>query len=330
MATATQRRTVLVVDDEPALRDLLTDALDSENCRIITAASGREALQRAAIHPPDLIVADLNLGDCTGLDVLDALDAGVPAVVITGRPDAAAMTEASRRRPLEIMSKPLDIERLRQTVSAALAQKDNQTLARRRSIQLRRLARHSNLQRKSVTRQLETTCAELTAAYRSLSSRMARQQMVIEYQSELILARTDDDIFRSLFKLIVGQSGAVFGAAMVCDGSAQLQIAGRFGVPTPDGFNFCSRLTRPIIESVLAEPICQVIDAGMRAEEFDPAIRNFLPGLTVLAVPLVPAAGEMIGLVVLYRKGEQPFTDDDVALAEMIALPTALAVRGNE
>ncbi|MCE5326982.1 MAG: response regulator [Planctomycetaceae bacterium] len=330
MATATQRRTVLVVDDEPALRELLTDALDCEDYHVITAASGKEALSAAAAEPPDLIVADLNLGDCTGLDVLDALDAALPAVVITGRRDAAALTEASRRRPVEIMSKPLDIERLRRTVSAALAQKDSQSRTRRRSIRLRRLARHTNLQRKSITRQLETTCAELTTAYRSLSSRMARQQMVIEYQSELIQSRTDDDVFRSLFKLIVGQSGGVFGAAMVCDGSAELQIAGRFGVPVPDGFNFCSKLARPIIEAVLAEPACQVIDAGARADEFDPSIRTYLPGLTVLAVPLIPAAGEMIGLVVLYRKGEQPFTDDDIALAEMIALPTALAVRGNE
>ncbi len=107
MATATQRKTVLVVDDEPALRELLTDALTCDNYRIITAASGKEALQQAAISPPDLIVADFNLGDCTGLDVLDALDARVPAVVITGRRDPAAMTEASRRRPLEIMSKRL-------------------------------------------------------------------------------------------------------------------------------------------------------------------------------------------------------------------------------
>ena len=47
-------------------------------------------------------------------------------------------------------------------------------------------------------------------------------------------------------------------------------------------------------------------------------------------MPLIPAPGEMIGLVVLYRKGEQPFCDSDMAMAEMIALPTALAVRRND
>ena len=47
-------------------------------------------------------------------------------------------------------------------------------------------------------------------------------------------------------------------------------------------------------------------------------------------MPLIPAPGEMIGLAVLYRKGEQPFTEQDLGLAEMISLPTATAVRRND
>ena len=67
-----------------------------------------------------------------------------------------------------------------------------------------------------------------------------------------------------------------------------------------------------------------------RAEEFDESIRRYLPGVTALVLPLVPAPGELIGLVVLYRKGEQPFLDDDVALAEVVGHPTAIAVRRND
>ena len=63
-----------------------------------------------------------------------------------------------------------------------------------------------------------------------------------------------------------------------------------------------------------------MLDAGDHAELFDPFVRKYLVGVTALAVPLLPADGEMIGLVVLYRKGEQPITEEDVAMAEMISV----------
>ena len=115
--------------------------------------------------------------------------------------------------------------------------------------------------------------------------------------------------------------------ALVCDEAAHLNIIGRFGVPKPDELAFCQRLTGPLVDLLLANPKSTILDAGERAELFDPAIARRLPGLTILAVPLVPTPGELIGLAVLYRKGEQPFTDADLGLAEMIALPTATAVR---
>ena len=58
--------------------------------------------------------------------------------------------------------------------------------------------------------------------------------------------------------------------------------------------------------------------------------RRYLPGVSALTIPLMPTPGELIGVVLLYRKGEQPFTDSDVALAELIAAPTSLAVRRND
>jgi GAF domain-containing protein len=81
---------------------------------------------------------------------------------------------------------------------------------------------------------------------------------------------------------------------------------------------------------MIANPTCTLTDAGEEQQRFDASIRRYLPGLSVLAIPLVPAEGELIGLVVLYRKGEQPFTDADVALAELVAPSTAAAIRRND
>ena len=325
---------VLVVDDEPDMLELLQDALRGEGFSIETASCGNEAIKLARANPPDIVVTDLMLGDCTGLDVIDSLRADIagdiPAIVITGMGDPETLTEASRYRPVELMTKPLDLDRLRQAIREELARRAGYERTKSRTKRLRRLAREINIERKTIQSRLDSTCADLTVAYRTLSSQMASQQVLIGYQRELIAAKNDDDVFRSLFRVIVYRTGSVFGVAMVCDSEAELQIAGRFGVPHPDEVTFCHELCDPLIDMTLADPKCVLIDAGDNSEIFDESIRKFLPGLSVLIMPLIPSPGELIGLVVLYRKGEQPFTDADVELAEMISAPTAMAVRRND
>ena len=79
---------VLVVDDEPAIRESLAFALKREGLGVLEAASLREA--RAQVdEKPDLIILDLVLPDGNGLDFLRALRSGsdVPVIVLTSRDD---------------------------------------------------------------------------------------------------------------------------------------------------------------------------------------------------------------------------------------------------
>ena len=64
---------VLIVDDEREIRELLTDALSLDGINVSSAASGKEALDLCRTQCPDLVVTDLLLGDCTGLDVIERL-----------------------------------------------------------------------------------------------------------------------------------------------------------------------------------------------------------------------------------------------------------------
>lgn len=324
---------ILVVDDEPALRELLQDALGDMGMNILTADSGKAALELAQRQDLDFMVTDLCLGDCTGLDVIDNLrkqSIEVPTVVMTGHATGETFSEASRRRPVELMTKPLNIQHLRETIRAELDRRQTSQRLHRRVHRLRSLARTINLERKSIHKHLDRTCAELTTAFRGLSEQLGQQNLVLSYQNELIAARNDDDVFKSLFRMFVRVSGSVYGVALVCDGEAKLRIAGRFGVPSPDSLGFCEKLTGPIIEKLLSRPECLRLDLTEETEPFDVSIRRRLVGVTVLAIPLALNERELIGVVVLYRKGEQPFTESDFALAELIALPTATAVRRND
>jgi DNA-binding response OmpR family regulator len=324
---------VLVVDDEPELRELLVDVLTSRGVRVQAAASGKEAMRLAGERSFDLVVTDLCLGDCNGMEVIERVRrtrADVPAVVITGRGDARSLSEASRLRPIELMTKPLNVERLQATVLKELGRKDTTGRLNRRVIRLRKLARQANLQRRIATQRLNSTCSDLTAAYRKLSGQLSLHEAIIGYQRELIAAKTDDDVFRELFRVFVRRTGGVYGVAMVCDSNAELQMVGRFGVPSPDNQAFCRGIAKNIVDRVLGNPRCMIVDATDEAHEFDESIRRYLCGVSILAIPLIPSDGQMIGVVILYRKGEQPFHDSDLSLAEMIARTTAISVQSNE
>lgn len=325
---------ILVVDDEPDLRQLLVDTLGSEGADVDAVGSAREALDHASRNGADLVVADVCLGDSTGLELIDRLrgqlGADLPAVVITGHADARTLTEASRRRPVELMTKPLNLDRLRSAVREELARQVSSERLRRRNQRLRLLARTVNRQRKEAKGQLDTQCAELAQGYRSLCEQISLQQVVLGFQNDLIAARNDDDVFANLFRLFAARTGLVCGVAMVCNENAELRVVGRFGAPRPDSLEFCERLAQPVVNMVLEGPRCMVVEAIDHAESFEPSIRRALPGLSILAIPLIPSPGELIGVAMLYRKGEQPFTSEDLSLAEMVAFPSAVCVRRND
>lgn len=323
------KKRILVVDDESELRELLVDALSDTETIVQAASSGGEAIELARCDKPDIVITDLCLGDCSGLDVIDSLRnsmGDVPTVVITGKGDAASLSEASQRRPIELMTKPLNIQRLRDTISREMAR-----LEKRQPDEADMPSPNLYDEKQQILEtRLRENSLQLSEAYRSLSDRTLANQTLIRYQQELIAAKSDDDVFRSFFRAFVRKSGTLLGAALVCDSDAELRVVGRFGVPHPDNLEFCQNLSEPLIDILLGAPAVQTIDAMDEQELFNESIQRYLPGISLLVIPLIPTPGEMIGMIMLYRKGEQPFISEDVDLAQLLAYPTAAAVRRND
>jgi CheY-like chemotaxis protein len=89
---------VLVVDDEPANRMWLTEALEPAGFKVVPASGGRQAIELAKSTKPDLVVLDLMMPDVTGYDVVEALRADestreTPIMVLT----ASNLSEADKR-----------------------------------------------------------------------------------------------------------------------------------------------------------------------------------------------------------------------------------------
>src|SRR5215471_6401178 len=80
-------RTILVVDDEPTLRETIVDALETDGFRVVPAADGREALTKFRSERPDLVLLDLMLPELSGMEVCRIIraESGVPIVMLTAK-----------------------------------------------------------------------------------------------------------------------------------------------------------------------------------------------------------------------------------------------------
>jgi DNA-binding response OmpR family regulator len=87
MASAAQALRVLVVDDEPMVREVLTRYLTREGFTVSGAGDGHQALEAIRGEPPDVILLDLMLPRLSGLDVLRALrmDGDVPVIILSAK-----------------------------------------------------------------------------------------------------------------------------------------------------------------------------------------------------------------------------------------------------
>ena len=107
--------TVLIVDDEQLVRDLLVHFLSLRGYRALGVKDGVQALSMVEQAPPDLILLDLMLPGMNGVEVLRRLRdnhfAGA-IIIVTGSYDEELLQDAWSLRPQEVISKPIDLEKL--------------------------------------------------------------------------------------------------------------------------------------------------------------------------------------------------------------------------
>jgi two-component system, OmpR family, response regulator len=115
--------TVLAVDDEDAITDLVCDALSLAGYRTLRARHGMEALRLLREHPVDLVVLDLTMPNVDGFEVLDRMRAGgdqTPVIIVTAREDRDDVRRGFELGADDFLRKPFSIEELALRVRAVL------------------------------------------------------------------------------------------------------------------------------------------------------------------------------------------------------------------
>lgn len=119
-------KSILVIDDDAAIRALLSRALTFSGYQVTEAASGADGARALETHPPDLVVTDIIMPDTDGLEFLFRARArwkGIPIVAISGGgrlPASQYLRMAQMAGANATFEKPLDLEALVGTVGRLL------------------------------------------------------------------------------------------------------------------------------------------------------------------------------------------------------------------
>lgn len=127
----TSRARVLVVDDEADIVSTVQYRLEFCEFEVITAANGKEGLEKAANEKPDLILLDISMPVMNGHKMLERLKNSpdlkdIPVIMLTAYSDAKDVAKAAELGIVDYVTKPFDFTELMGKISNALGNKIQQ------------------------------------------------------------------------------------------------------------------------------------------------------------------------------------------------------------
>src|SRR5215468_7240272 len=115
--------TLLIIDDDPAIREILGDRLEALGYRVLTAADGQTGLTMLDQAGPHLVLLDIELPDMNGLEVLKEIrrrELEVTVVMITAHGTVERAVQAMKDGAYDFLTKPFEPDRVALTVQRAL------------------------------------------------------------------------------------------------------------------------------------------------------------------------------------------------------------------
>jgi DNA-binding NtrC family response regulator len=125
-AAATGRATILVVEDDAAMRAFLREVLEEDSHTVEEAAGGRAGVERVRQGGIDLVISDVKMPDLDGLDMLREIKAVTPSphvITITAFGSIDTAIRAVKLGAFDYITKPFDVDQLNLSVQKALAER---------------------------------------------------------------------------------------------------------------------------------------------------------------------------------------------------------------
>jgi len=121
-------QTILVVEDDPKIRNLLRNVLEDEGARVLEAQTAAEVMQMIAQTPPSLITLDLHLGADNGVDIARQIRAisQVPIIMVTGKDDVIDRVVGLEVGADDYITKPFHMRELLARIRSVLRRSSGQ------------------------------------------------------------------------------------------------------------------------------------------------------------------------------------------------------------
>ncbi len=310
---------ILIVDDEPDIRELIGDILADEGHEVVRAADAASAREARSQNAPDLILLDVWMPDTDGVSLLrEWRDSGTldcPVVMISGHGSVETAVEATRLGAFDFIEKPVSMARLMVTIENALEagrlKRENADLKRQRPPVLDPLGRSQAVQQ--LRQRLERVSAHDAPVLVTGEPGVGKQEAArwIHAHSKRsggpfvsAATRIDGDSWEGL---LIGESGLLAeaqGGVLFIDDVSRLDRAGQTvllkvlesGRLDPD------RPDSPELDVRLIAGTSQPLERQVREGQFDEALFYQLNVLPLQIPPLRERQEDVPDLVRFYAE----------------------------
>jgi response regulator of citrate/malate metabolism len=327
------RPRVLVVDDEPALVELVHDVIERDGgYRVLGARDFAEALHIIATEKIDLLLADVHLPDGDGMKLLPRLRERNPmaaAVVITGKPSVGGAIDALRAGVVDFLQKPFTAQHLRERVDLAIKR---QAATVRREVRLARLkdaVRKLNSTRHTISKKVDLLCNDLVSAYGELSRMLDTVRQQEGFRKLLADASDLEQMLCHAMDWLLRHAGYCNVAIWLASDDEQFELGAYMKYTIAGEPELTDAMRLGLVPLIHREGSIHLTGQDAR-DQLTPAEHQFLAGQEILGCNCT-YLGESLAAVVLFRDDKCPFTDDDVtmlrALGPIFAVALANIVR---
>jgi two-component system, OmpR family, response regulator len=192
---------VLVIDDDPSMRHMLSNYLEQHEMRVILASQRQDVIRHFAVGEPSVVILDLRLGQEDGLDLLREISSrsDVPIIITTGhRPDEIDRVVGLELGADDYVTKPFGVRELLARIRAVLRRRETSRLASQREAAQGR-CRFGTWQLDRRARRLTNSAGELVALtkgeYALLLAFLDAPQRPLSREHLLQATRLHEDVF---------------------------------------------------------------------------------------------------------------------------------------
>ena len=119
---------ILVIDDEPGMREMLSYELEQQGYKVITAKNGKEGKEKFTKDDFDLVITDMKMPGMDGIQVLKEiktfLDPNVEVIIMTGYGTMESAIESFRQNAYDYINKPFSIDEISHVIRKALERRN--------------------------------------------------------------------------------------------------------------------------------------------------------------------------------------------------------------